>query len=168
MTTDAVLDCTVPIKMLRPGSSVTIRDYVTDVLVQYILSWFERNNRVDIVYDVNYKTNLKSGTREQRGSGARRWVTFSTKIHSNWAAFLRVDLNKKEFLVELAKTLKNITLPQGKQLFTTLLGDCASTLPDADVGAVAPGTQEESDTRVFSTCGCYHRRWSSSSVCASQ
>ena len=66
----------------------------------------------------------------------------------NLAAFLRVDLNKQELFVELAKNLKDITLPPGKQLFT-ILNDCASPLPDADVGAVAPCTQEEADTRLF-------------------
>ena len=149
VTTDAVLDCAVLVQMLHPGSYVAIRDYVTDVFVPYIRSWFERKNRVDIVWDVYSKANLKSGTLEKRGCGARRRVTFSTKISSHWAAFLRVDLNKEEFFVELAKTLKNLMLPQGKQLFTTILGDCASTLSDADVGAVAPCTQEESELDIF-------------------
>ena len=141
VTTSAVLDGVFLIQMIRPGSAVTIRDYFIDVFVPYILSWFERNNRVDIVWDVYSKTGLKSGTQEQRDSGARRRLTFSTKISSNWATFLRVDLNKRGLFVELAKNLKDITLPPGKQLFTTILGDCASSLPDADVGAVAPCTQ---------------------------
>ena len=53
-------------------------------------------------------------------------------------------------------------LPQGKQLFTTILGDCASSLPDVDVGTVTPCTQEESDTRLFlheaATTVAGHRR----------
>ena len=73
-----------------------------------------------------------------------------------------VDLNKQELFVELEKNLKNITLPQGKQLFNTSLGDCASSLPDADVGPVAPCTQEESATRLFlhvaATTVAGHRR----------
>ena len=60
------------------------------------------------------------------------------------------------------KNLKSIRLPQGKQLFTTILGDCASSLPDADVGAVAPCTQEEYVTRIFlhvaATTVAGHRR----------
>ena len=145
--TAAVLDGAVLIQMLRPGSAVAIRDYFTDVFAPYILSWFERSNRVDIVSDVYSKTSLKTGTREQRGSGARRQVTFSTKIPSNWASFLRID--KQELFVEHAKNLKDITLPPGKQLFTTILNDCASLMPDADVSAVALCTQEEADTRLF-------------------
>lgn len=38
---------------------------------------------------------------------------------------------------------------QGKQLFTTILGDCVSSPSDTDVDAVAPCTHEEADTRIF-------------------
>ena len=118
-------------------------------LCPYILSWFEGNDRIDIVWDVYSKTSLKSGTRKQRGSGARRRATFSTKVPGNWAAFLRVDLNKQELFVEIAKNLKLITVPQGKQLFTTVLGDCASSPSGVDVNALTPCTHEEADTRIF-------------------
>ena len=112
LTTAAVLDGAVLVQMLRPRNSVTIGAYFTDVFMPYILTWFETNDRVDIVWDVYSKTSLKSGTREKRGSGARRWVTLSTKVPGNWAAFLRVDLNKQELFLELAKNLKLVTLPQ--------------------------------------------------------
>ena len=106
VTTAALLDGAVLIQMLHSRSAVTIGDYFTDVFVQYILSWFETNDQVDIVWDVYSKTSLNPGTREQRGSGAWRWVTVSTKIPGNWAAILSVDLNKQELFVELAKSLK--------------------------------------------------------------
>lgn len=41
------------------------------------------------------------------------------------------------------------SLFQGKQLFTTILGDCASSPAGADVDIVAPCTHEEADTRLF-------------------
>eukprot|EP00745_Piridium_sociabile_P029607 TRINITY_DN48831_c1_g1_i4.p3 TRINITY_DN48831_c1_g1~~TRINITY_DN48831_c1_g1_i4.p3 ORF type:complete len:129 (-),score=27.86 TRINITY_DN48831_c1_g1_i4:850-1236(-) len=105
VTTAGVLDGAVLIQMLRPRSAVTIGDYFTEEFVPYILSWFEGNDRIDIVWDVYSKTSLKSGTREQRGSGARRRVTLSTRIPGNWAAFLRVDLNKQELFVEMTAML---------------------------------------------------------------
>lgn len=111
-TTAAVLDGAVLVQMLRPGSSVTIGQYFSNVFEPYILLWFERNDRVDVVWDIYTKTSLKSGTREQRGTGARRRVTLATKVPGNWAAFLRVDLNKQELFVELAKCLQNMTLNQ--------------------------------------------------------
>ena len=73
------------------------------------------------MWDVYSSTCLKSGTREQRGSGARRKVTFSTKVPGNWAAFLRVDLNKQELFVEIGKSLQLLELSDEKQLYTTFL-----------------------------------------------
>lgn len=72
-----ILDCIVPanlvnrrpettaavlVQMLRPRNAVTIGDYFKDVFLPYILSWFEMNSRVDIVWEVYSKTSLKSGT----------------------------------------------------------------------------------------------------------
>ena len=93
MTTAAVLGGAVLVQMLRPGSAVTIKHNLTDIFAPHILSWFEKNDGVHIVWDVYSKTSLKSGTWEQRGTGARRRFTPSTKVPGNWAAFLRVDLS---------------------------------------------------------------------------
>ncbi|CAJ1069732.1 uncharacterized protein LOC127373053 [Xyrichtys novacula] len=149
VTTAAVLDGAVLVQMLRPGGAVTTGQYFTDVLAPYILSWFDRNNRIDIVWDVYSKTSLKSDIREQRGTGARRRVTLSTKVPGNWAAFLRVDLNKQELFVELAKSLKHMTFPQGKELFTTIRDGCVTSTAGINTNALAPCTQEEADTRLF-------------------
>ena len=62
VTTAAVLDGAVLIQMLRPRSARTIGDYFTEEFVPYIFSWFEGNDRIDIVWDVYSKTSLKSGT----------------------------------------------------------------------------------------------------------
>lgn len=88
------------------------------------------------------------GTWDQRGSGARRRIILSTQAPDSWAAFLSVNLNKQEFFVEMAKSLTHVKLPHGKQLFTTILSDCMSSLAVADVGASAPSTHEEVDTRM--------------------
>ena len=161
-TTAAVLDGAVLIQMLRPRNAVTLGEYYMEEFVPYILSWFEWNTRVDIVWDVYSSTSLKSGTREQRGRGARRKVTFLTKVPGNWAAFLRVDLNKQELFVEIAKSLQLLDLPEGKRLYTTILENCLSSPPDQDVSALAPCTQEEADSRMFlhvaAATSCGHRR----------
>ena len=112
VTTAAILDGAVLVHMLRPKNVTTIGHYFKDVFAPYILSWYETNNRVDVIWDVYSKTSLKAGTRDRRGSGARRRVTLSTKVPGNWAAFLRVDLNKQELFIELAKSLKLMTVPQ--------------------------------------------------------
>ena len=100
------------VQMLRPKNIVTIGQCFTDVFAPYVMSWLETNNRIDVVWDVYSKTSLKSGTREQRGTGTRRKVTLSTKVPGNWASFLRVDLNKQELFVELAKGLERMQLEQ--------------------------------------------------------
>ncbi|KAJ8368254.1 hypothetical protein SKAU_G00082820 [Synaphobranchus kaupii] len=149
VTTAAVLDGAVLVQMLRPRSAVTIGQYFTDVFAPYILSWFKTNDRIDVVWDVYSKTSLKSGTREQRGTGARRRVTLTTKVPGNWASFLRVDLNKQELFMELAKSLALMALPQGKELYTNMLEDCLSSPDGLDTNLLAPCTHEEADTRIF-------------------
>ena len=161
VTTAAVLDGAVIVQMIRPRNSVTFGEYFTEQFVPYIMTWFESNERVDIVWDVYSKTSLKAGTREQRGTGVRRRVTFATKIPGNWAAFLRVDLNKEELFVEIANNLALLQLPDGKQLFTTILDKCTSSPPEADITTVSPCTQEEADSRIFlhvaAAASCGHR-----------
>ena len=58
--------------------------------------------------------------------------------------------------------LKDITLPQDKQLFTTILGGCASSLSDAYVDTVGPCSHKETSTRLFlhefpTTIAVHHR-----------
>ena len=120
-TTAAELDGAVLIQMLCPGNALTIRNHFTDVFLPCTPSWFEINNQVVIIWDGYSKTSLKSGALEQRGSGARRQATFSTKMPSNWTAFHLFDLNKQELFFSLSKknNTKNLTLPQGKQIFIT-------------------------------------------------
>ena len=112
LTSCAVLDGPVLVQMLRPGNATTIGHYCSNVLFPYVLHWFEHNQRVDVVWDVYSKTSLKSSTRELRGSGIRRRVTLATKVPGNWASFLRVDQNKQELFVEVAKHMQQMTLPE--------------------------------------------------------
>ena len=54
-TTAIVLDGAVIVQMKRPVNSVTFDDYASKIFLPYVLSWFEKHQRVDIVWDV-YKT----------------------------------------------------------------------------------------------------------------
>lgn len=120
-TSAAVLDGPVLIQMLRPGNALTIGDYCTDIFFPYVCKWLENNQRVDIIWDVYSKTSLKSATRDQRGSGIRRRVTLTTKVPGNWAAFLRVDLNKQELFMELSKCISQMILPQVRKKYYLIL-----------------------------------------------
>jgi hypothetical protein len=112
LTTAAILDGAVLVHMLRPTTCATIREYFDNVFAPHILGWLKNNQRVDVVWDVYSKTSIKSGLREHRGTGSRRRVTQATKVPGNWAAFLRVDLNKQELFIELAKMLALLKLPE--------------------------------------------------------
>ena len=87
-----------------------------------------------------------------------RPLTFSTKNPSNWIVFVRVDLNKK-FVLGWP-----IRLPQGRQLFITILFDWAVSFAAVDVSTVAPA-HTRTLTLGFSSRSCYHHRLSSSSDC---
>lgn len=52
--------------------------------------------------------SLKTGTREKRGSWARRHVAPKVKILPKWKSFLRVDDNKTQLSGLLAQEVKNI------------------------------------------------------------
>lgn len=110
----------------------------------YILSWFERNDRIDIVLDLYFKTSFKSGLREQRGSVARRRVTFSTKIPYNGSVFFRVDVNKQELFVKLVKKkeIRN-SYHRASSFLQQFLVIVQVRFADPDVDAVAPCTYEE-------------------------
>ena len=134
--------------MKRPGSSVTFDDYASKVFLPYVLSWFEKHERVDVVWDVYQKDSLKAETRRERGAGIRRRVTATTKIPGNWASFFRVDENKEELFMFLAEKMRTANVPQDKLLITTLK-DSAISNPPRDLTDIAPCDHEEADTRVF-------------------
>ena len=71
-------------------------------------------------------------------------------------------LNKQEFFVKIAEHLKFMPLPDGKKLFTTVLDNCVSSPPKADVSTVSPCKQEEANTRIFlhvaAAASCGHRQ----------
>ena len=58
--------------------------------------------------------------------------------------------------------MKVLQLPEGKQLFTTILDKCLSSPFDADVSTLSPCTQEEADSRIFlhvaAAASCGHRQ----------
>ncbi|ELT89202.1 hypothetical protein CAPTEDRAFT_223408 [Capitella teleta] len=149
-TTCALLDGAVVVQMLRPKNSTTFGDYCADVFLQYVLTMLKTKDRVDIVFDVYKDNSLKSGIRQQRGTGIRRRVTLSTKIPGNWASFLRVSQNKQELFIEISQYMKTVTLPAGKRIVCTLLEECL-VVPEGslNLSSLAPCSHEEADTRIL-------------------
>ncbi len=86
-----MLDGAAVVQMLNPKGSRTFQEYGDGVFGPYIYTQLEKNNRVDIVWDVYRPNSLKASTREKRGKGTRRRVAPGTLMPKSWSDFLRVD-----------------------------------------------------------------------------
>lgn len=68
--TSVVLDSTVIVQMLKPGTAKTFKEHAHQVFIPYIKGKLHGASRLDLVWD-NYKDgSLKTATREKRGKGA--------------------------------------------------------------------------------------------------
>ncbi|ELU15800.1 hypothetical protein CAPTEDRAFT_215744 [Capitella teleta] len=149
-TTCALLDGAVVVQMVRPKNSTTFGDYCADVFLQYVFIMLKTKDWVDIVFDVYKDNSLKSGIRQQGGTGIRRRVTLSTKIPGNWASFLRVSQNKQELFIEISQYMKTVILPAGKHIVCTLLEECLVVAEGSlNLSSLAPCSHEEADTRIL-------------------
>ena len=120
-----ILDGSVIVNMLRPGSAKTFSDYASQVFLPYVASQLQQASRVDIIWDEYRPDNLKAETRVNRGKGVRRRVEASTPIPGNWQEFLRTDENKVELFSFLAKRVPCIETE--KQVLSTLQSDVVCT-----------------------------------------
>lgn len=107
-----ILDGGVMIRMLRPKDSITLRQYCLDVVSPYILYWLRDCTRVDWVEDRYFEDSIKSGVREERGTGVRREITPSTKIPPNWEKFLQCIPNKVGLYSIIPEVLQELQVPQ--------------------------------------------------------
>ena len=120
-----ILDGSVIVNMLRPGSAKTFSDYASQVFLPYVASQLQQASRIDIVWDEYRPDSLKAETRVKRGKGVRRRVEASTPIPGNWQEFLRTDENKVELFSFLAKRVPCIETE--KQVLSTIQSDVVCT-----------------------------------------
>ena len=133
---------------LTPIASKTFSDYVTQVFVPHIQNILKNVDRVDIVFDVYNEQNLKTSTREKRGSGVRRKVTLTTQIPGNWQSFLCNNDNKTELFSLLAEHAAGIE-EDNKQVLCTLNEQVVCNAAVTDESFLEPCTQEEADTHTM-------------------
>lgn len=143
-----VIDGSVVINMLKPGSCKTFMEYADQVFTPYILAQLQGVQRLDIVWDVYVPNSLKATTRARRGQGKRRRVTATGPLPGNWSDFLKHDMNKTELYQFLASHLQGVNIPDGKHVYATY-GHTAIAVPETDVSQVSPCCHEEADTRIF-------------------
>ena len=141
-----ILDGSVIVNMLRPGSAKTFSDYASQVFLPYVASQLQQASRIDIVWDEYRPDSLKAETRVKRGKGVRRRVEASTPIPGNWQEFLRTDENKVELFSFLAKRVPCIETE--KQVLSTIQSDVVCT-QSKNVSRLTPCTHEEADTRII-------------------
>ncbi|KAK3732423.1 hypothetical protein QZH41_018359, partial [Actinostola sp. cb2023] len=143
-----VIDGAVIVQMLNPKTASTFREYVATVFIPYVISQLRSAQRIDIAWDTYKDDSLKSGTRDRRGSGARRRVALSVKIPPNWKSFLRVNENKTELFRLLAEEVIDIDA-QGKEVYSTYGNEVLSNTARAALDGLQPCNHEEADSRIF-------------------
>ena len=138
-----ILDSTVIINMLRPGSARTFKNYCTEVFVPYITSQLWHVSRLDIIWDVYVPGSLKADTRSKRWKGIRRRVEPLSVIPRNWQEFLCINDDKTKLFFFLARSVVGIN--NDKQIITTYNTDVLC-MNHQDV---VPCTHEEADTCIL-------------------
>ena len=109
-----ILDGAAIINMLKPTACQTFQDYASNIFIKYLENQLRKGRRIDIVWDVYKSDSLKCTTHSKCGKGIRRPVESTTRVPSNWQAFLRVDENKTELFEFFAE--QSLTLGNGKQV----------------------------------------------------
>ena len=84
-----------------------------------ILHHLEGTNRIDCVWDRYIASSLKELTQIHRGSGLRTKVSGQAKLLRKWNDFLRDARNKKELYDFLTDIVKNMEIPENKEVFIT-------------------------------------------------
>ena len=91
-----MIDASILIQLLKPGTSATIREFIHGVIIPYLKGLLHIHKRVDIIFDVYLLKSLKYELRVTRGVGEMKRVRITTKMPRNFRAFLCVDEHKNE------------------------------------------------------------------------
>ena len=76
-----VIDGAVLVHLLKPGQAKTFQEYSDNVFLPRIVSFMDKADRIDIVWDCYRDDSLKSSVRIKRGSGIRRRVEGNIVLH---------------------------------------------------------------------------------------
>ena len=145
-----IIDGAALVHMLDPHKSsipiMTFRDYSQLIFLPYINHMLQYFVCVNAVWDI-YKNNLKTQTRQDRGSGNHNRVDNTTKIPTNCKNFLRCDVYKDNFFKLLTGAIQEFEYPAQKQVVSTYGPNAVSPLIAIMSGLFC--TQEEADTRLL-------------------
>ena len=141
-----ILDGAAIVNVLKPTACQTFQDYASNIFIKYLENQLRKVRKIHIVCYVYKSDSLKCTTRSKRGKGIRRRVESTTRVLSNWQAFLRVDENKTELFEFLAE--QSVTLGNGKQVISTKSKSVVCSQHRDDITDLSPCEQEETDTRI--------------------
>ena len=145
--TDAIItDGSALVNSMHPITSKIFDDYARVKVLPTMQDFSAKYKRLDVVFDVNLPSSLKSETRSKRGKGVRRRVAGGNKIPKNWQSFLRDENNKTELFHFLADKIAemhtmnvDIVTKEEQALSTQVI----------NLDHLVPCSHEEADTRIF-------------------
>lgn len=148
-----IIDGAALVNSLRPSNGSTFEAYAMNEVLPKLQKYANGHKQLHIVFDVYREDSLKSQTRQKRGTGVRRRVGGGTKTPTNWASFLRNDLNKTELFEFLAHKIASMDTQNKSCIIVTMGNAVLCNLDDQDVSDLQGCTHEEADTRMFLHAG---------------
>ena len=142
-----IIDGAALVNSLRPPIGSTFESYAMNEVLPKLHKYANGHKQLHIVFDVYKEDSLKSQTRQKRGTGVRRRVGGGIKTPTNWASFLRNDLNKTELFEFLAHKIASMDT---QTCTTATMGNAVlCNLNEQDLSDLQGCTHEEADTRMF-------------------
>ena len=133
----------------KPKCVNNIGDYVEQTFISLIKKLLSRFQRVDILFDRYFECSIKDVTRVSRGNGGRFHVMSTTPVPRKWKDFMRNSENKAEMFKLIAECVKNVVIPEGKQVICTSEEKAIGYPVTTQVQNISPCSHEEVDTRIL-------------------
>ena len=102
-------------------------------------------HHVDLMFDRYFDLSIKDVTRVRRGTGGRYYIMPNTPIPRKWKDFLRNPENKTDLFKLVAEYMRNLQIPEGKQVISTS-EERTLSFPPSPVDGISPCEHEEVDT----------------------
>lgn len=141
-----IFDAAVIVHCLPTVNVNTLGMYADNVFIPYLEKQLQDTQRLDLVWDTYTPDSLKEATREKRGKGIRRKVSWKTKMPADWKDFLCDSVNKKELFQLLTSKVDSFDWEEGKEVYVT---SGKSVLAHGVGTDMTDCNHEEADTRMI-------------------
>ena len=103
-----VIDGPAIVNMVQPKNNCTVDKYC-EIYMKYVVNFFNKTNRIDIVFNVYLKSSLKGGVLAWRGVASTMTIKSNTKIKS-WKQLLKNNVNELSLFLSIAEYAKSMVL----------------------------------------------------------